>query len=135
MSDPTEWGEDGYSCYCGEVSTEEECDAIDHNGYSFIWHINTCSERMREWAYDDAATQCSDDPWDLIEYAASCCSDGLSVCESLNRNGSNCFSDCAGELCAGDGTVASCMADCGGKLLLYIDCSNTQIIGEPGADQ
>ena len=34
-------------------------------------------------------------------------------------DGPYCFSDCAGEYCAGVGKVASCMDDCGGKLLLY----------------
>merc|ERR1712046_535782 len=42
-----------------------------------------------------------------------CCSDGLFGCESLNDDGPYCFSDCAGEYCAGVGEVASCMDDCG----------------------
>ena len=72
---------DYYRCNCGsQATTEEECGAIDHNDYSFVWYTETCAEKINEWSYDDAATQCSDDPWDLNEYAASCCSDGLSVC-------------------------------------------------------
>ena len=78
--DLTSYSYDYWACSCPQVSTEAECYAMDHNGYSFTWYSETCAEKMGDWSYDDAATKCSEDPSSLADLADHCCSNSVSIC-------------------------------------------------------
>ena len=77
------------SCNCpvAVVSSEEECLAIEHNGYNFLWVSESCAKSAgggskASWNYDDAEAECASN--DLYarnrEKVEGCCTDSISVC-------------------------------------------------------